>query len=500
MEKTSSMSISFAFVAMLLMALLALPTLSFAGLSIPGYNLTKTVFNPSDPGIATISVTNPSGSGQVTSISLSLAYSPEILVTATPKMADIDAGGSTVVSIPFKIKSDAKPGIYTITATFTGYVSGTAGSSSISSNAITIPLTIVRAPQISTSVDDPLLTGVDTRVITLTNNGGVANNVRIRIPGDVSLYGTDKVYVGTVTNSTPVSLKIDSRKASDGPIDMLVYIDYDDEIGISHTDTATMRMNVRNQKLDLIFSQLSPILTKKENNLTLEVRNSGAVELKDVRLSFTDSSMRLKEGNEVKFGDIAPGETVSASFIVFADLSPGLNSINSTLGWVEKDIQKTNAIKLPLTVTSDADVGVYLEAKPTPLTIGQEHTISVLISNLGSYPIDNVEVHFASDTLRSLDISNSQYIGSLNNDDFSTVQFKVLIPEGTSEGTHQISLNITYRDKSGEWKQKQVVQDINVYSSTSKGDATIPILLGVVVVVAAVWYFFIRKKKSPVKL
>ena len=44
------------------------------------------------------------------------------------------------------------------------------------------------------------------------------------------------------------------------------------------------------------------------------------------------------------------------------------------------------------------------EAKPVPLVLNGQHTISVLVSNLGSYRIDNVDVSVSSPALSSLDI------------------------------------------------------------------------------------------------
>jgi hypothetical protein len=150
-----------------------------------------------------------------------------------------------------------------------------------------------------------------------------------------------------------------------------------------------------------------------------------------------------------------------------------------------------------LTISSDADVAVYLEAKPTPLYAGQEHTISVLVSNLGSYAIDNVDVEFNSDSLQSIDISDSQYIGSLNNDDFSTVQFKVRV-DTVPEGEYPITLTINYRDKSGEWQSKTITEYVNIYTQPVS-DGSGFFMLGAVVVLAALgWFFFIRKKPAKV--
>lgn len=474
---------------------LVLACVSFAGISVSGYTVSKDFFRPGEPGVATITVSNPTGSESVSSLTMTLDTPSELIVTSAPKLADITSGGSTVVTIPFRVRDDARPGIYLLNAVFLGYVRDPATSlAKTTTNTVAIPVTIVNEPELSMSADKRLLSGVDDVVLTITNDGGIANNLRIRILGEVSLYGTDQLYVGTVTDQASAPVSLDSRDAEDGPLDMMIIISYEDELGLTHDENTTLRMTVRNEKLDLQFIQQGDVVTRQDSTLTLQIKNSGTETLKDVRLSFLDSGLRLSDHSELKFGDIAPGTTATASGPVFAELPPGLNLVDAELSWIEKDVQREESRSIPITITSDADVGVFLEARPLPLTIGTEHTISVLVSNLGSYSIENVEVEFSSPVLRSMDISDKQYIGGLQKDDFSTVQFLVKV-NASSPGTYPASIKITYRDQSGEWKTKSVVQDIAVYNGTAQQADPLPFVFGGVLLAAVlIWFFKFRKK------
>lgn len=474
---------------------LVLACVSFAGISVTGYTVSKDFFRPGEPGVVTITVSNPTGSESVSSLTMTLDTPSELVVTSAPKLADITSGGSTVVTIPFRVKDDARPGIYLLNAVFQGYVRDpSTGLSKTTVNTISVPVTIVNEPEFSISADKRLLGGVDDVVLTITNDGGVANNVRIRIPGDISLYGTDQLYLGTVTDEESVSASLDSRDATDGPLDMVVLISYEDEIGLTHDENTTLRMTVRNDKLDLQFIQQGDVITRQDSTLTIQIKNSGTETLKDVRLAFQDSGLRLSDHSELKFGDVAPGGTATASSLVFAELPPGLNLVPADLTWIEKDVQREESRSIPITITSDADVGIFLEARPLPLTMGAEHTISVLVSNLGSYSIENVEVEFSSPVLRSMDISGRQYIGGLQKDDFSTVQFLVNV-NATGPGTYPANIKINYRDQSGEWKTKDVVQDISVYNGTTQQADPLPLVIGGLVLIAIlIWFFKFRKK------
>ncbi|HSB46653.1 MAG TPA: hypothetical protein VLD37_01465 [Candidatus Bilamarchaeum sp.] len=498
----------------LLLALLAFG-MCFAGLSVNGFTVSRDIFQPGDPGVATVSVSNPTGAERVTAITMSVNAPPEILVTSAPTLADISAGGSAIVSIPFKVKADAKPGIYIINVEFRGFVSAdTAGSSQTSVNTASIPITIVNEPILSISSDAQVLSGSTDVALKITNNGGVAKNVRISINPDVAstilnassvstgpsgtkfpvaMFGQNEIFISSVTDVVYANVTLDSRSASDGPVDIPFVIAYEDELGNKKVETTPMRMTVRNAKLNLNFNQKTEMFTRKDSTLTLELVNNGNTNLKDVRLKFLNSSLRLKTEEELKFGDIPAGGTASVTAVVFTDAPPGVNSVDSLLTYIEKDVQKEETRKVPLTVTSDADVAVYLEAKPLPLTLGSDHTISVLVSNLGSYRIENVDVSIESPVLRSVDISDRQYIGGLSNDDFSTVQFQMQV-NATGEGTYPAIITVNYRDQSGEWKQKTISQEISVYSPPAQEGSAVPLIAGVVILAAGIWWFKFRKK------
>jgi len=476
--------------------------LASAGLTVPSWTLSQESYGPGTNGIITLELANPlvttADVRSVTGVTLEMTPPPEMTMGAKQFVGDIEAGGATKVSLPFAIKDDAKSAIYALEIKITGVADrpGGVGGFDTFSRRVIVPVTIVNEPILSFKTDKQLIGGIDQLALTAINNGGKADNVRVRIaPGSpVSFYGTDEIFMQSVTKSAASNITLDSRSASDGPTDISFIIEYNDELGIKRTDDTTLRMTVRNEKLDISFTQMSDVITKKDGALVLSIKNDGNVELKDVRLSFTDSVLRLKDSGELKFGDLAPGASATASGAVFADLPPGVNLVKSQLSYVEKDVQKEEARDLPLTITSDADVGVYLEAKPLPLTIGSEHTISVLVSNLGSYRIDNVDVSIDSPALRSLDISDKQYIGALQSDDFSTVQF-LMQANASSEGSYPVNIKIAYRDQSGQWKSKVVKQDVSVYNPPSAQANPLPIIGGFALIAIAVWYFVLRKRK-----
>ncbi len=474
------------------MLLAVLTGVSFAGVSVSNFTISKASYQPGDVGIATITIANPVGTPRVTGLAMTIRNPKEVTVSGSSTLSDIESGGVAVVSIPFKISTDAKPGIYLLNVDFTGFSQQSGSGTQISTtNTASLPIIVVHSPIISLATDKPVIGGIDSVVLTVINNGGAARDLRVSTSGSVGLYGSDEVYIGNLTSSVNLSVTLDARNASDGPLDVPFTFTYNDELGNPHRDTATLRVTVKNEVLDLRFNQLSPLITGKDGNLTLQVLDNGG-DLSDVRISFVNSSLRLRDFSEIKIGDLAAGQSATVSALVHNDLAPGLNLVDSRITWTEKDVRKEQEMSIPISIDSDADVGVYLEAKPSPLEAGQETTVSVLVSNVGSYGIDNVDVGLGSPDFQSLDVTPRQYIGSLAKDDFSTVQFKVL-PQ--SAGTYPISVNVIYRDASGDWVNRTITQTATVSAVPSGDGGTMYAVLGVVVIAAAaLWFFRFRKK------
>ena len=375
----------------IMLAFIVLMGFAFASLSVTSYSVSASSFKPGSRGIVTVVISNPSTSNAlVNTINVNPTAPPQIVIGNSQFVGDLEIGGSTTVSVPFSVLPNAQSGIYNVVLDVTGVADHSSGEGfNAFSRKVTIPVTVVNSPILSFSSDKLTISDIDSINLSITNNGGPASNVRISTPFSQSpiLSGTDQLFIPSVSSSASTIMSLDSRDLSDGPSSIKLLVEYNDELGISHSDNYTLRLAVKKQKLDVVFSQSSPVLTRKEGSFSLSIRNTGSVDLKDVRLVFLNDSIKVKDSAELKFGDLAPLSSSSVNSVAMIDLPPGLNHVMATLSWVEKDVQKEEQISVPLTVTSDADVGVYLEAKPSPLVAGADHTVSVLVSNIGSYSI-----------------------------------------------------------------------------------------------------------------
>ncbi len=475
----------------------------FAGMTLSTYTVSPTTVRPGSNGVISLTVSNPSTStavgNKVYSIALSV-YPPGSITTSSSKISigDLDISSSTVISIPFSIKSNAPAGVYIVEVRATGFTA--TGTESIAQatqsnyQATTIPISVVNSPILSISSDKAVVGDIEPITLLITNNGGTANRVRISMNStDFALLGQDEAFLESIEKEGKVNITLDSRSATDGANDVYFTFKYDDELGNSIVEKKSVRLTVKKEKLDLKFIQKSEIVTRKDSTLKLLVENTGK-SLEDVRVSFGSDSITLKDASEFKLGNIAQEGQIEISLPVFTTLSPGTNYVEFTVKYLEKEVEKEQTVSVPVTITSDADVSVYLDAKPAPLAVGQEHTLSVLVSNLGSYEISNVDVGINSPAFESLDVHEREYIGGLDKDDFSSVQFKIKVI-ATQPGNYPLNVSVKYRDTSGEWKNKDIIDNLTIHASQSNnGNSIMYLILGVVVIAIAVWHFKFRKK------
>jgi len=194
-------------------------------------------------------------------------------------------------------------------------------------------------------------------------------------------------------------------------------------------------------------------------------------------------------------GELADGEAKTITVPIIADLPPETQNTVLDLNWVESGEDRMGSVTVPLEVVSDANVGVFLEAKPAPLRAGEEHTISVTISNLGSYDIEGTTVELESEAFELLTIQPQQYIGGLESDDFSSVQYKVQVKD-VEPGTYPATVKVSFRDASGKWSTIDKEVNVGVLAPIPQEGSLVPIAIGLVIIAGVLYWWFRRRKKK----
>lgn len=478
---------------------------AFAGLSISDYSVSSDAIEPGGSGYVTITLSNPSTTDTVELITVRVSSADALGANRDFAVGDLEQLSSTVLTVPFQSSPTLESRIYTIEIRARGttktydYNPSTGVSREkyeVVEKIATIPIKVVKKPVLSISLSSENLEDMTAETITISNSGGKATNLRVSITNTgIGFLNQDNLYFGEVSDSSQKTATLDARGSSDGATKLSMQITYLDEVGDEHTETREIPVTVKKGEGDFRFSQQAPIVTGKDDTLAMSVTNMGDA-VQDLKLTFADSNVVLRGINKVEVGSLANGETKTISVPLVANLPPGTNSVQATLSWVEKGENREGTITIPLSVKSDSEVGVFLEANPTPLVSGGQHTLSVTVSNLGSYAIQGVTVYLESDALTLLTVQPEQYIGGLDKDDFSSVQYKIQVGN-LAPGNYNATVKVTYKDASGAriTDTKPVVIRVEAPAHSGDGTGTL-LLLGAIILAAGYWYFKVRKPKA----
>lgn len=476
---------------------------AFAGLAVSDFSVSPESIEPGGSGYITLTISNPSTTDTVDLVTVRVSSADALGANREFLVGDLEQGSSTVLTVPFRSSSTLPSGIYTVevrakgttkTYEYNPVTEAVRTSTETIEKIATIPIKVVKKPILSVSLSSENLEDMSAETVTISNSGGKATSLRISIANaGIGFLNRDELYFGTVENSAQQQTTIDARGASEGAAKLSIRLTYLDEVGDEHTETKEIPITVKKAAGDFTFTQQAPIVTGKDETLTLAIINSGD-DVQDLQLRFSDPNVVLRGLSRVEIGSLASGETKTVQVPLVANLQPGTNNVNVSLTWVERGENREGSISLPISVTSDSEVGVYLEANPTPLVSGGEHTLSVTVSNLGSYAIQGTTVELSSDAFQLLTVQSEQYIGGLEEDDFSSVQYKVRV-NSLAPGTYDAGVLVRYKDASGRQVTQAKPLRITVAAPQQQGDATgTLLLLAAIAAVVGYWYFRMRKK------
>ncbi len=475
---------------------------AFAGLSISEYSVTPEIVEPGASGVLEIIVSNGAQTDTVENVVISVTSVEALGIDRSFVVGDLEALSSVIISIPFEASEDITSGYYTVEVRAVGrtqeYYLGSEGELKSKTESFekraSIPVQVVEQPAISIVLSEESIEDLTEETFIFTNNGGKAKKLKITIQNEgMGFLNMDQLYIAELDKTASVTATLDARGAQEGATKLQLQLTYQNELGTEITQTKEIPITVKKAEGDFVFVQQGTIVTGKNENLQLKLTNEGKA-VTDLRFTFESDDVRLRGLNEFSVGDLASGETKSFTVPLVANLPPGTQNVALSITWEESGEDRMGSITIPMEVVSDSTVGVFLEAKPTPLTAGGEHTISVTVSNLGSYDIEGTTVELQSEAFTLLTIQPQQYIGGLESDDFSSVQYKVLM-NSVEPGTYPTTVKVSFRDESGAWVSLEEEIGVSVVEPVAQEDSTIPILLGLAIILIVLYWWFKRKKK-----
>jgi hypothetical protein len=232
-------------------------------------------------------------------------------------------------------------------------------------------------------------------------------------------------------------------------------VTYEDELG--STQTASLSIGPVNvYKRSIYFSvstqpNISNILPGQKVTITVQLSNVGTEEARFVKVSLApnSSSFVLLNSGE-KYIDRIPvngSSKVSFDLGVNSGTQPGFYPLRISISFADaRGVEQPMLIQnTGLEVAGVSDLDVIASASPAPITAGKKYTLSVQVSNIGTFQLKSVRTSVSSSFFDVLS-SPDAYIGTLSVDDYSTITYPIYVHDGIEPGRHTFITIITYRD------------------------------------------------------
>jgi uncharacterized membrane protein len=277
-----------------------------------------------------------------------------VLIRTDPQMVgDIQGGDSITVQFKAKISANATAGEYQLPLTIRYrylkvIVQERADVFEYTYNEAedTVPMTIRIQPHVKAdvieAVPDQIIAGSEGYLnLTIRNSGpenGTMASVKLLRNGKSPIIPVDStVFIGNFKSGGMVTCRYRISVSKDAtnqtyPVD--VAVSYMDREGTVVTSAkTTIGVSVNDPPVFTILSSAPDLPRGSESTIEVRYRNDGTVTVHDAQARITPHSPVTSGDNNAYLGDIAPGETATARYVLTpdAEAAPGEYSLDSTV-------------------------------------------------------------------------------------------------------------------------------------------------------------------------
>jgi hypothetical protein len=428
----------------------------FADIQITSYSVLPTTLKPGVTGSASITVYNPSS----TTVNGVVIYQGGEQFTFTSnrvQLGDIGPLGSTVVAIPFVIKNNVAPGVYTLRLD----AFWTEGSEA-KTKVFSIPISVSNPPifKFEFTPIGEVTPGQSFKVKgQLKNEGGDAKQITLSV--NSSYFFFDKLSQLPIGNlgageSMPIELSlVASTSAQPGLQSIPLTATYNDPLGAIQQATILITpVNVMKNYVDFSINAAAEkgvITPGSKTKFFVNLTNIGNSNAYSAKVSISSASAYFTSiGSYERYFEILPPnleKQIEFEIGVSGSAPAGYYPITVTVSYLNMNGESQTPVQkqVGVEVGGAPQISITPNTNPSPLTSGKLYTLSLQFSNTGDIDIRALEATLSSDYFEILD-SPYSYIGSLNVDDYTSTQYKIYSKQGLKPGSYPIQVNMKFKD------------------------------------------------------
>ncbi len=503
----------------MMLMLLVLLGACWAGVAVDYEVFPSDELPPGTSGMVELTITNSvaavSGSG-VASVTVSSAINDDIFVSVTSSstsriisessitVGQMRSGAVTMVSIPFEIPGNVSSGVYPLYIRVNSNNFDADSDTRYTQRLINVPITVKKPVSLSLSITPNIFEQGLTYPVqfTIQDNGEPINNCNLIIDSeDVRFENMSSLYLGSVKGTKIINstLYIDGN-ADTGQTTVPIIVEYTHALGVNEEKSFNVPIIIkaRNSQFSIITLDTS-LKPNTRNDFVMSVKNNGDHVAKNVEITFNDDFLVPISQSSTSLGTLLPGEVKDVTIpVAVKDVEMGYDTISFMISYNDENnnVMVPETVDVGVDISSPPDLDVYIVTSPIPLTSEGQYTFSVQATNVGVSNVKALTIDVVSnDVYKVLDAESEQFIGNLEADDFSTVQYKMLI-SSVEEGQYPLEFKVGYLDSSNNPHEIVITKKLNVYNAPASNDTICIFAILIIVIIAGLIIYFKYYKKS----
>ncbi len=216
--------------------------------------------------------------------------------------------------------------------------------------------------------------------------------------------------------------------------------------------------------LVLLDADIPEVDLKSEFDAKFSIKNVGTGPAKNVKVFFGNQTSILPKTSIYYIDTVEPGETALIESSFFVDtIVPSQHPLPIAIYYENEThgMQPAQQYSVLVPVSSGNTLFVYLDSQDE-LTAGVIGEITIGVANCGLARVKHVALAIADGDRFKLIDSDTRYIGDIENDDYDTVDFRIL-PE--SSDCSNVTVDVSYDDDYGNTYSMTTEIPIKVYTS-----------------------------------
>ncbi len=216
--------------------------------------------------------------------------------------------------------------------------------------------------------------------------------------------------------------------------------------------------------LVLIDADIPEADLRSEFDAKFSIKNVGTGPAKNVKVCFENQTIILPKTSIYYIDTVAPGETALIESGFFVDtITPSQHPLPIVIYYENEThgMQPAQRYSVLVPVSSGNTLFVYLDSQDE-LTDGTVGEITIGVANRGLSRAKHVVLTIADGDRFELIDSDTRYIGDIENDDYDTVDFRILLQ---SSDCSNVTVDVSYDDDYGNAHSMTTEIPIKVYTS-----------------------------------